>query len=150
MNPLVPGLSTISLATKTHIDANNKMSACDQKSKINITDTVNQIKKKINSTYCLEGDAHDNTLMILLDKVIFPILHRLKSPFVIQKPEKFGGQQIIYEKYEEVFNDFDTGALHPGDFKLGILGALASFLEPIRTKFEIPELKTLLQKAYPV
>ncbi len=146
MNPLVPGLSTVS---KT-VDFSNKMSSTDQKSKINITDTANQIKKKINSAYCLEGDAHDNTLMVLLQKVIFPILHRLNIPLIIQKPEKFGGDKIIYENFENVLIDFENKILHPGDLKLGVFSMLINFLDPIRTKFETPELRLLLQKAYPI
>lgn len=146
MNPLVPGLSTVS---QKSADFNNKMSSTDNKSKINITDTPNQIKKKVNSTYCLEGDVYDNTLMVLLQKVIFPILHRLKLPLIIQKPEKFGGEKIIYDKFEDLMLDFEDKTLHPGDFKLGVHSMLINFLEPIRTKFETGELKLLLQKAYP-
>jgi len=151
MNPLVPGLSTISLKTAgIEIDlANNKMSASDQKTKINVTDTVSQIKKKINSTYCLEGDVDDNTLIILLQRVIFPSLNRIGVPFQIQKPAKFGGELITYEKFNDVMSDFSEKKLHPADFKLGILTALAHILEPVRTRFETPEMKSLLQRAYP-
>lgn len=146
MNPLVPGLSQVSLKS---IDISNKMSSSDQKTKINITDPANQIKKKINSAYCLEGDVDDNTLIILLNKVVFPILHRLGLPLVIQKPEKFGGNKIIYEKFDDVFNDFKNKTLHPADFKLGIHSMLINFLEPVRSKFDTPDLKALMKIAYP-
>lgn len=156
MNPIVPGLSTVSLKNNeinnneiNNNEINNKMSASNQKSKINVTDSANQIKKKINSAYCLEGDVDDNTLLILLDKVIFPILNRLKLPLIIQKPEKFGGNKIIYNKYEDMFDDFKNKILHPADFKFGIYNALIDFLEPIRKKIDCVEMKSLIQKAYP-
>lgn len=84
-----------------------------------------------------------------MDKIIFQILNRLNKLLIIEKPEKFGGGTIVYNKYEEVFNDFKNKTLHPSDFKLGIYTILSDFLEPIRTKFEEPEIKTLIQKAYP-
>ena len=148
MNSLVPGLSVVSLGEKKDDEIFMKMSSSNEKSKINILDGKNKIRKKINSAYCLEGDADDNTLMILLDKVIFPILNRLGKSFVIQKPDKFGGKKIIYNTYEEVVGDFKSCKLHPGDFKLGISNMLIYFLEPIRTKFADPELKSLVRKAY--
>ena len=97
----------------------------------------------------MEGDVNDNTLLVLLNKIIFPVLNRLNKPFVIQKPEKFGGETMIYDKYEDVVTAFESKALHPADFKLGIYTMLTNFLEPIRLKFDEPELKTLVKKAYP-
>lgn len=171
MNALVPGLSTVSLkkndsiekdvdvdidvdadvdaaVDKTTDEIDNKMSSSNVKTKINIIDSANQIKKKINSTYCLEGDVNDNTLLILLDKIVFPVLNRLNKSFTIVKPEKFGGGTIVYNKYEDVVNDFKDKKLHPSDFKLGVHSMLSDFLEPIKTKFDNPELKVLIQKAY--
>jgi tyrosyl-tRNA synthetase len=145
MNALVPGLSTVALKSdenKAVDEIDNKMSSSNEKTKINIIDTANQIKKKVNSAYCLEGD-------VLLNKIIFPVLNRLNKPFVIQKPEKFGGETTIYDKYEDVVTAFESKALHPADFKLGIYTMLTNFLEPIRLKFDEPELKTLVKKAYP-
>lgn len=154
MNSLVPGLSTTSLKNNVVIndignnEIVNKMSSSNEKTKINVTDTPNQIKKKINSAYCLEGDTDDNTLLIILDKIVFPILNRLNKPLIIQKPEKFGGGTLIYNRYKDVFDAFRDKSLHPSDFKSGICTMLTNFLEPIRTKFDDPELKSLIQKAY--
>ncbi len=147
MNPLIPGISTVSL--KNNIEC-VKMSACDIKSKINVTDTPKQIKKKINSAYFLEGDVDDNTLIILAEKIVFPILHRLNKSFIIQKLEKFGGETIVYTNYNTVFEDLKSKKLHPADFKLGIYNMLIDFLEPVRTIFETKEFNTLIKNAYPV
>ena len=103
MNPIVPGLSQVSLK---HTDDVPKMCAGNDNSKINILDGIKQIKKKINSTYCLEGDSDDNTLMVLAEKVIFPIADRLKLKFIIKKPEKWGGGVIEYDSFEQVKSDF--------------------------------------------
>lgn len=77
MNPLVPGLRFSK--NNSNNDSNNmeidKMSSSKQDSKIDFLDTKNQIKTKINKTFCLEGDIDDNSLMVILDKIIFPILN---------------------------------------------------------------------------
>lgn len=126
MNELVPGLSSVSL--KGCKENNEKMCVSNEKLKINKLDTAKNIRKKINATYCLAGDSEDNTHIILLNKIIFPILNRLNKSFLIEKSEKFGGEKIIYNTYDEVVQDITNNKLHPADFKLGIINALIEFL----------------------
>lgn len=54
------------------------------------------------------------------------------------------------------FNDFETleasyakQEIHPGDLKAAVELELNKLLEPIRKTFESPELKKLVEKAYP-
>lgn len=148
LNPLVPGLSTKSKDDKD-ADQDTKMSSSDEKSKINILDTPKKIKTKINSAYCLEGDTTDNTVLVLLEKVVFPILNHIDKKFTIQKPEKFGGEIVVYDTFQQVFDDFKECKLHPVDLKLGITNMLVEFLEPVRKKFLQPDLLKILRKAYP-
>ena len=53
------------------------------KSKAKRVKTAKKIKKKVNAAYCLAGDVDDNTLMVLSEKLIFPILNRIKKQFNI-------------------------------------------------------------------
>ncbi|ARF10785.1 tyrosyl-tRNA synthetase [Hokovirus HKV1] len=125
----------------------DKMSSSNNDSKIDLLDTKNEIKKKINKSYCLPCDVEDNCLMDLLEKVIFPVLSYKNQQFIINRKEKFGGI-IIYDSFDNIKNDFALGKLHPQDFKLGITDSLNYILEPIRNSFETKERKLLLKKAY--
>ena len=124
-----------------------KMSASNEDSKIDLLDTKNQIKKKINKAYCFPGDAEDNSLMTLLEKIIFPLLEYKKEIFTINRPEQFGGV-LTYDTFEKVKEAFQKEELHPADFKLGIIDMLNGIIEPIRKKFEEKELKNLVSNAY--
>jgi tyrosyl-tRNA synthetase len=127
----------------------NKMSASEVNSKIDILDTPNAIKKKVGSCYCLEGEIKDNTLLLICEKVIFPILQIHEKQFIADRPEKYGGP-ITYEntEFDKLISDFGSNGLHPMDLKTGISTALISFFEPIRAKFSMPEMVKLTKDAY--
>lgn len=124
-----------------------KMSASNQDSKIDLLDTRNQIKSKINKAYCFPGDIDDNSPLVLLEKIIFRLLEHKNQIFIIDRPEKFGGP-LKFETFEKVKEAYKNQELHPADLKLGIVDALDSIIAPIRAKFETSELKSLLKKAY--
>jgi tyrosyl-tRNA synthetase len=126
----------------------NKMSASDPNSKIDLLDTRNKIKAKINSAYCKHEDIIDNSPLTLAKMIVFPILTRLGKPFVINRKEQYGGK-LEYIKYDDMENDFKSEKLHPEDMKLGLIDSINDFLEPIRQKFEQPEFKLILNQAYP-
>lgn len=167
MNEMVPGIRTTALPKKEQneekqieinpdidnnkeeelLDVNLKMSASNEKTKIDLLDTPKNIKKKINSAYCLEGDIEDNSILIILEKVIFRILENINEPFIIERKEEFGGN-ISFENIDQVKNMFISLELHPGDLKNGISSFLTKFLEPIRTKFSSKEMTVLINKSY--
>ena len=155
MNKMVSGLRTKKREeNENENDENNednkileKMSASDVNSKIDLLDTKNEIKKKVNKAYCLEGDANDNCLLDILNNIIFPILNHKNKDFVINRNEKYGGP-IVYENFEQVFNDFETTKLHPGDLKLGIWENLNEITNPIREKFTEKSLRDLVKASY--
>jgi len=125
-----------------------KMSSSNHESKIDLLDTKNQIKSKINKCYCLPGDIEDNCLLTILEKMLFPMLKYKKLDFVINRKEKFGGP-IVYTSIIDVINDFQNETLHPGDFKLGMIDSFDLILEPIRKIFNTPDLQHLLKLSYP-
>ena len=124
-----------------------KMSASNNDSKIDLLDTKNQIKKKINKAYCLPGDVDDNSILTLLEKIIFPLLKYKEEIFIINRKEKFGGP-LTFETYDSVKEAFSKEELHPGDLKLGVIDALNNIIAPIRETFENKELKNLVKMAY--
>lgn len=147
MNKMLPALSKI----KTENIDSVKMSSSSSNNdniKIEFLDTEKDIKKKINSVYCLVGDTKDNTLLVLVKTVIFPILKRLKLNFDIRREEKYGGN-LRYRNYDDLHKDFEEEKLHAGDLKSGVFDSLNFILEPIRKEFDSEEMKMLIKKAYP-
>ncbi len=130
MSPLLPGLTGA------------KMSASDEKSKIDLLDSKEDVEKKVNSAYCVSGELKDNGVMAFVEYFLFPFKNKLR----IERPKKFGGN-IIYDNFNELKKDFIAGKLHPADLKKTVAKELNNILEPIRKKFE--KRKSLLKEAYP-
>lgn len=126
----------------------DKMSSSNNTSKIDMLDTKNQIKAKINKCYCLVGDVDDNCLLVMLEKLLFPLLKYKNLDFVINRKDKFGGP-IIYNNFEDVRNDFKNEILHPADFKMGIIDSLDLIAAPVREAFNTKENMMLVKRAYP-
>ena len=64
-----------------------------------------------------------------------------------RKPENGGNAK--YETFEELESSFAKEEVHPGDLKGAVEVYLNRLLDPVRKKFETPELKALTAKAYP-
>jgi len=163
MNEMVPGIRIQKLEDKTELDndkkeleddesatdkdIDTKMSASNEKTKIDLLETPKNIKKKINNAYCLEGDVIDNSVLTILDKVIFRILENLGRPFTIERNEEYGGNKD-YDNIEQVTRDFLELKLHPGDLKNGISKFLSAFLTPVREAFSSKDMIGLINKSY--
>ncbi len=119
MNPLLPGL------------VGEKMSASDEKSKIEFLDTGPRIYEKIKSADCVAGDAN-NGLMAFLNHVLMVIKQDKKEKFIIDRPDKYGGK-LEYESYDEIKNDFTSEKLHPLDLKNALAEEIIKLLKPIQT-----------------
>ena len=126
----------------------NKMSSSELSSKIEFTENVDNIRKKISKAFA-EPLNTSNTLFLFLQYVIFPI-NKLKSidKFIINRDEKFGGN-IDYISLDEMKQDYLIDKLTPQYLKEGISNWLIYFLEPIRNSFNEENIKILTQKAYP-
>ncbi|XP_005995642.1 tyrosine--tRNA ligase, cytoplasmic [Latimeria chalumnae] len=132
MNPMVPGLT------------GGKMSSSEEESKIDLLDKKEDVKKKLKRAFCEPGNVENNGVLSFIKHVLFP----LNSEFVIQRDEKWGGKRT-YTVYEELEKDFADQNIHPGDLKNSVEVALNKLLEPVRKKFETPEMKKLINAAYP-
>ena len=75
------------------------------------------------------------------------IISRSESFLIERKPENGGNAK--YEKFEELEEAFAKEEVHPGDLKNAVVIYLNRLLEPVRKKFETPELKKLTAQAYP-
>jgi len=124
-----------------------KMSKSIPDSAIFMTDTTEDIKRKINKAYCPEGVLEDNPILEYYRYIVFESLDRLEvDKIVISRPEKFGGD-ISFSNYEELEKKFANKEIHPADLKASLVVYLDKLIEPVRKHFEEnKEAKDLLEK----
>lgn len=120
-------------ATKT---VENKMSKSNPDNAIFMTDTTEDIQRKINKAYCLEGDTKENPILEYCKYIIFESFDRLNiSEFVVERPEKWGGI-LKFKTYKELEETFAKKELHPQDLKVSVVKYLDQLLQPVRKHFE--------------
>lgn len=139
MNFMVPSFNA------SNASSDGKMNSSDVNSKIDCLSSFSEIKKKISKAFCEEGNVENNGILEFVRLVFFP----LHNKFVIQKPEKFGGEKIIYNSFEELSKDFQEKTLHPADLKMAVIDKLETLISPLREYFESPNMKELINNAYP-
>jgi len=131
-------------ATRT---VENKMSKSNPDNAIFMTDTTEDIKRKINKAYCLEGDIKENPVLEYYKYIVFESLERLGITEVkIERPEKFGGN-ISFKTFAEMEKTFAEKKVHPMDLKSVLIKYLDQLIEPVRRHFEEDEsAKKLLEQ----
>jgi tyrosyl-tRNA synthetase len=132
INPLLPGL------------IGKKMSASDEKSKIDLLDNAVVVKKKIIDAECVSGNS-ENGIMAFLKYVIMTIKKDKNKKFVIKRDKKFGGD-LIYSDYKDIEKDFIAKKLHPLDLKNAVAEEISELLKPIQKEGKI--LEKLVKEAY--
>lgn len=120
------------------------MSSSEEESKIDLLDSKEDVKKKLKKAFCEPGNIQNNGVLSFVKYVLFP----LRGEFCIKRDPKWGGDKV-YTGFEEVEKDFAEELIHPGDLKASVEVALNQLLDPIRKKFESPELRKLTNSAYP-
>ncbi|MDP7323361.1 MAG: tyrosine--tRNA ligase [Candidatus Woesearchaeota archaeon] len=134
MTPLIPGL------------VGEKMSASSEESKIDLLDDLKKIQKKMNKAFCPEGEVEGNGVLAFAKHIIFVLKGDSGDKFVIERPEKFGGN-VEYGDYNALEEDFVERKLHPMDLKNGVAREIDVLLAPIRKKAEGKD--KLISDAYP-
>ena len=120
MNPMIPGL------------VGKKMSSSDVKSKIDLTDGIEDVRAKINKADCVEGEP-DNGVMAFLKYVIMVRKVDNREKFVVKRDEKYGSD-MVFSNYSEVENAFVKKELHPMDLKVAVAGEISELLSKIDVK----------------
>jgi len=131
INPLIRGL------------VGEKMSSSVENTKVDLLDDEKTVRKRINKADCIAGDVN-NGLMALLRYLIMVIKQDKKEKFVIERPEKYGGN-LKYDSYEAIEIDFKSKALHPLDLKNGVAAEINKLLAKCRNNKKLHELH---KKAY--
>ena len=133
MTPMLPGLH------------GSKMSASDESSKIDLLDSEETVKRKIQKAHC-PVSIEDNGVLAFLKYVIMVNKKDNKEKLTIERPEKFGGN-IVYNNYEALEKDYLQGKIHPMDLKNAVSEEANKLLEPIRKKMKGKG--DLVEKAFP-
>jgi len=134
MTPMLPGIM------------GGKMSSSDAASKVDLLDGPEDIEVKINKAYCPEGELADNGIMAFMKYVIMVLKQDKDETFLIERPEKFGGQ-VEYKTYDDLERDFMDKKLHPQDLKKALSRELVEILRPVREYFT--DKRGLVEAAYP-
>lgn len=135
MNVLIPGLTQ-----------GGKMSASIEDSKIDLIDAEDVVKKKLNKAYCPEGEVEGNGVLYFLKHVLMTIKEDKKEEFLIERPEKYGGN-LSYKTYDQFEKDFVDKKVHPMDVKSAVGKELNKMLNHIRDGMKQHE--KLANEAYP-
>jgi tyrosyl-tRNA synthetase len=129
-----------------------KMSKSIPDTAIFMTDTEEDVNRKIKKAYCPEGEIEDNPIIEYCKYIIFEANHLkgfedfLSDGFVINRPDKYGGD-VVYETYEELAEAYKSKELFPLDLKNAVTKYINELLEPVRKHFELDkEAKELLKK----
>ena len=131
MNPMIPGL------------VGKKMSASEERTKIDILDSEDTIRNKLKNAEMIAGNP-DNGVMKFLKYVIMTIKQDKKGSFVVKRDKKYGGD-LKYKNYDELEKDFVKKKLHPLDLKNAVAEEVIKLLEPIQKNKKVFE---LAKKAY--
>lgn len=124
--PLLPSLTGVERMDPVEA----KMSKSRPDSAIFITDSPEEISRKIKAAFCPARRVEGNPVIEICRCVLLPA-----GPMRISRPEKWGGDLVI-GSYGELASLYSKEELHPADLKNGVAGALIEALAPVRRYFE--------------
>ncbi len=107
-----------------------KMSKSKPDTAIFMTDSEDEVKRKIKKAYCPEKQVKENPILEYNRYIVFEKV----DAFEIKRPEKFGGNKV-YESYRELEKDYAAGSIHPLDLKKATAEHLNMLLNPVRKHF---------------
>lgn len=108
-----------------------KMSKSKPDSSIFMTDTAEDVERKIKQAWAPEKVITENPVLEYCKYVVFA----KETKMLIERPEKFGGN-VEYNSYDELEKAYQSGDLFPLDLKLALIKYLNTYLEPVRKHFE--------------
>jgi tyrosyl-tRNA synthetase len=119
-----------------------KMSKSKPNTAIFMTDTFEEVEKKMKGAHCVDKIIEENPILEYFKYIIFEKYENIE----FERPEKFGG---VYKtnSYENLENDFKENKIGSFDLKMMCAKYINELLEPTRKYFEENEVaKKLLEK----
>lgn len=108
-----------------------KMSKSKPDTAIFMTDTIEEVSRKINNAYCPEKQIEENPVLEYCKYIIFESFKHLK----IERDKKYGGD-IYVESFAELDKLYSEGNIHPLDLKRSVSLHINQLLDPVRKHFE--------------
>jgi tyrosyl-tRNA synthetase len=108
-----------------------KMSKSKPDTAIFMTDTKEEIERKIKKAYCPEGIVEENPVMEYCKYIIFEKLEQIR----IKRPDKFGGN-LVLKSYDHLKEVFSKNQLHPMDLKSAVAECINELVDPVRVHFQ--------------
>ncbi|KMZ58487.1 Tyrosine-tRNA ligase [Zostera marina] len=125
-----------------------KMSKSDPSSSIFMEDEEVEVNLKIKKAFCPPSIVEGNPCLEYIKYIVFPWY----GIFEVLRDEKNGGNRT-FTSVEELFAEYSSGKVHPGDLKPALAKSLNKILQPVRDHFKKnSEARNLLKtvKAYRV
>lgn len=120
-----------------------KMSKSKPDSAIFMTDSEEDVRRKIGKAYCPQRQVKENPVLEYCKYIVFEKFKELE----IKRPEKFGGDLNI-SSYGGLEKLYAEGKIHPMDLKSAVAGRLNELLDPVRKHFAAnARAKKLLEQA---
>lgn len=107
-----------------------KMSKSKPDSAIFMTDSKEDIQRKIKNAWCPEGDITENPVLEYCKYIVFG----KQDEMIVERKAEHGGD-LKYSNYVDLENDFKNKNLHPVDLKNALTKYLDEYLEPVRKHF---------------
>ena len=107
-----------------------KMSKSKPDTAIFVTDSMEEVKRKLSKAYCPAKEAKENPVLEYAKYLVFEGTDSME----IKRPEKFGGN-AEFNSYQELEQAFIEGKVHPMDLKNSVAEGLNDLLEPVRKHF---------------
>lgn len=108
-----------------------KMSKSKPDSAIFMTDSEDDIKRKLNKAYCPEKEVSENPVLEYCKYLVFERFDEMR----IERPDKFGGS-LSFSSYDELEAAFAKGEVHPMDLKQSTASYVNELVRPVREHFE--------------
>ncbi|XP_047496732.1 tyrosine--tRNA ligase, cytoplasmic-like isoform X1 [Penaeus chinensis] len=124
----------------------NRAALTPEEEYIELIEQESQIKKKIKSAFCEEGNTDFNPVLSLVKVIIMPLLGEEK--FKISRSAENGGDLEI-ASFESLVEQFKGKGIHPGDLKNSVMEYLKRLILPVRKSAETPSMKKLQNQAFP-
>src|SRR3989344_2946977 len=107
-----------------------KMSKSLPDNAIFMTDTSEDVKRKITKAYCPEGEVKENPVLEYYRYILFE-----KYPqIILERPAKYGGA-VILNSYQNLERLYAEKKIHPLDIKQTAVVLLDKLLQPVREHF---------------
>ncbi len=106
-------------------DGSDKMSS-SKENYIAIDDEPDVIKKKLQKSFCPQGQVKGNPVIEIAEHFIFTE----DKTLLIERPPKFGGNLEL--NYSDLLDVYGKEELHPLDLKNSVIKRLIEILEPVR------------------